>query len=578
MWQSSVSFVLSVLFLLGCSISVADTGPKSERATPRFSLVQLVEQAATDQPGEKVARISLVELVESGAAQNTAGLDGTRPSRGDVLLGGSRSIATEGAAQDTAGLAGTRPSQGDALPGGSRSIATEGVAQDTAGLAGTSSSQGDALQVTLLPSVAAIAENDGPAVALHLPDAVDRALQQHPRIVEAISRLEQQQEQVTVAKAGYLPQLSTGINTGYRHTTGRSEEALTVSASQMLYDFGKVSSAVEAAEHGVGREEAEVLLAAEDLIRDTAQAFIEAQRYDVLLELAEQQIEAIGELEALANKRSALGAATVSDEMQAHSRREAARATRLQMQAQRDQWQRALENLIGSTQRVTLADNYPLQLEEVCRRLPESFENSPRVVIAEAERAAAEASIRRARADQRPTLSLNADFEHYLDRNNGSGQPLDDQEFVVRLSLTSNLFQGGALSARKRAADHAFYSASAARDVALLELSRLYRETRDRSHSLMSSLALQDERHASIVKTQELYRHQYLSLGTRTLLDILNTEQEIFQTQVDKQNTVFDLRRLQIDCLYSVGGLREVFHAGDALNDRVSGGRAGARS
>jgi adhesin transport system outer membrane protein len=226
---------------------------------------------------------------------------------------------------------------------------------------------------------------------------------------------------------------------------------------------------------------------------------------------------------------------------------------------------------------VTLEEAYPEALEALCPRLPEDFESAPRVVMAEAERAEAEAVIQQARAELRPTLSLNADFEHYLNRDSERLQQLDDQELVVTLNLTSNLFQGGALRARSRAADHALRSATAARDTALLDLSRLYRETRDRAQSLTSSLALQDERHDSIVKTQELYRHQYLSLGTRTLLDILNTEQEIFQTRVDKQNTLFDLRRLQIDCLYSVGGLRETFRATDTLNRSTLNRRAEVR-
>src|SRR5690606_33931669 len=317
-----------------------------------------------------------------------------------------------------------------------------------------------------------LAESDAGSGKLQLFEAVHSALSEHPAIVESLSRLDAQQEQISVARAGYLPQLRTGINTGYRHTTGRSEEALTLTASQMLYDFGKVSSAVEAAASGVDREEASVLLAAEDLIRETAQAFIEARRYEVLLELATEQIDAIAELEELATKRSALGASSVSDQMQAKSRREAARAVQLQMQAQRDQWHSALGKLIGSSQRLTLDEAYPEPLVGLCPRLPENFDGAPRVLIADAERAEAEAGIRQARAEQRPTLSLNADFEQYLNRDTRTSQQLDDQEFVVSLNLTSNLFQGGALRARSRAAEHALYSAGAARDRALLELSR----------------------------------------------------------------------------------------------------------
>lgn len=404
---------------------------------------------------------------------------------------------------------------------------------------------------------------------LHLFDAVRRAVINHPSIAESLGRLDQQGEQVTVARAGYWPQVSTGINTGYRHSTGRTEEAFSLSASQMLYDFGKVSNAVDAATRGVEREQAGVALTAESLIRETAHAFIEALRYEKLLEIATEQIDAIADLEALAAKRSALGASTASDQVQARARREAARATQLQMQAQRDQWHRTLEHLIGSAMPITLADDYPASLESACPSTVEDFSAAPQVIMAEARRAEAQAVIRQARANMLPTLSLSADFEHYLNRDRDDLQRLDDQEFFVRLNLTSNIFQGGALSARRRAAEYALRSATAGRDAAVLELSTLYKESRDRSVSLASSLALQDERLEGIIRTQELYRHQYLSLGTRTLLDILNTEQEIFQTRFDKQNTLSDLRRLQIDCLYSIGELQGNFRVGSLFSQRV---------
>ena len=587
---------------------------KSERRVRSISLVDFVEKASAE--GTGVPRVSLVDLVSddnpqqpvsaepAGEAAAVAGAPSARggPPTGDAENAGrdpdrqvslQQPVDTESVAESVrtlsapseppAGVVASAPAVRPILP-------TTAAAPEPAAATTLPIEERPAVRsVAVMPEHRPVRDDaraeqvftsitqtdfDVDSNKLQLFEAVHSALSEHPAIVESLSRLDAQQEQISVARAGYLPQLRTGINTGYRHTTGRSEEALTLSASQMLYDFGKVSSAVEAAASGVDREEASVLLAAEDLIRETAQAFIEARRYEVLLELATEQIAAITELEELATRRSALGASSVSDQMQAKSRREAARAVQLQMQAQRDQWHSALEKLIGSSQGLTLDEAYPEPLAGVCSRLPENFDGAPQVLIADAERAEAEAGIRQARAEQRPTLSLNADFEQYLNRDTRTSQQLDDQEFVVSLNLTSNLFQGGALRARSRAAEHALYSADAARDRALLELSRFYREARDRSRSLTTSLALQDQRYASIVKTQELYRHQYLSLGTRTLLDILNTEQEIFQTQVDKQNTLFDLRSLQIDCLYSVGGLRDTFRADDALNRRVLSRRA----
>ena len=188
----------------------------------------------------------------------------------------------------------------------------------------------------------------GNEVDFDIVSAVRRAVDTHPVIAESIGRLFQQNEQVAVARAGYYPELSAGLSRGYRDSTGRSEEALTASASQMLYDFGKVSSSVAAASHGVERDRANVLLAVDQLAQETAQAVIEVQRYQTLLTIAREQVEAIGELQELASQRAAKGAATRSDEIQALSRKEAAQATVLQFQAQSDAWQRNLQSLLNA--------------------------------------------------------------------------------------------------------------------------------------------------------------------------------------------------------------------------------------
>ena len=53
-----------------------------------------------------------------------------------------------------------------------------------------------------------------------------------------------------------------------------------------------------------------------------------------------------------------------------------------------------------------------------------------------------------------------------------------------------------------------------------------------------------------------LYGRQYLDLGTRPLLDLLNAEQEIYQSRFELAGTRSDLLRLDVDCLYNTGALR----------------------
>ncbi|PLP18755.1 transporter, partial [Klebsiella pneumoniae] len=64
------------------------------------------------------------------------------------------------------------------------------------------------------------------------------------------------------------------------------------------------------------------------------------------------------------------------------------------------------------------------------------------------------------------------------------------------------------------------------------------------------------------------YQDQYLQLGTRPLLDLLNVDQEIYQAQFNQVLTEAQLRNLELDCLFSTGKMRAVF----ALdNQRIQG-------
>ena len=68
---------------------------------------------------------------------------------------------------------------------------------------------------------------------------------------------------------------------------------------------------------------------------------------------------------------------------------------------------------------------------------------------------------------------------------------------------------------------------------------------------------LLSQRVSNLANTKELYKQQYLELGTRTLLDLLNSEQEYHRAQVDVVNNKFDIVQTQLNCAYDQGKLAE---------------------
>lgn len=83
-------------------------------------------------------------------------------------------------------------------------------------------------------------------------------------------------------------------------------------------------------------------------------------------------------------------------------------------------------------------------------------------------------------------------------------------------------------------------------------------DTRIHLENLHKRKNLLSQRVENLRNTKELYKKQYLELGTRTLVDLLNSEREYHQAQVEVVNNQFDIIQAQLDCAFYQGKLKEV--------------------
>lgn len=397
---------------------------------------------------------------------------------------------------------------------------------------------------------------------LNMQEAVQTAVSWHPSIGESVGQLHQQQENIRSARAGYFPQLSMNVVGGYDSESQGSGDghAVQLYVSQVIYDFGKISGEVDTATAEARAAQARVLLQIDRIARDTAQAAIEVQRYQAQLESYDAQIDGVSAISRLVKMRSNKGASSRSDLLQAQSRMEAARADRQQTLAQLNRWRSVLQNLMGVDHPVNLSMDTPAAVSNGCMIDPERANAAPAVMMAEAERAAAAAQLKEARANAWPTLSLDGSVNSYLDQEYVDTNALDDNESAVFLNISMPIYQGGRISASKGAAKFAMRSAEAAKDNARLAAVRDLRIAQSQSIGLQESLSILDTRLRAISETRDLYRKQYSALGTRTLIDLLNSEQELQQARIGTINTRYDLDTLQVDCLYVVGDIRSAFN------------------
>lgn len=414
-----------------------------------------------------------------------------------------------------------------------------------------------------------------PAVAeeaLTLERAVRLALLWHPSLEVATGRVSQQAEEVNVARAGYYPQVTGGINSGFERD-GRDgwEPRLNINASQMLYDFGKVSSSVEAEQAATHATRAQLLRDVDGLIRDTSEAVIEVQRNQALLELAEAQIAGVRAIAGLVSERTGRGVSTRSDALQAEARVQAAGSTLLEIEAQLQRWQSTLANLVGQDAE-EVAVGVPGWLLDACAAEEPNWGRVPALLEADARRREALARLEHSEAQLMPTVSLEigVGYDVYQSSLSERRRSRDQPEFNIGVQVSTNLYDGGANQARRRAASHALRTSEATIRNTRLEVTRSLMEARAQIESLVDLLESLQARDIMMQQTRDLYRQQYLSLGTRTLLDLLNAEQELHQARFARANTVHDLRRLSVECLFNAGQARSAFGLeGTALRGMV---------
>ncbi|WP_407354426.1 TolC family protein [Luteimonas sp. R10] len=389
-------------------------------------------------------------------------------------------------------------------------------------------------------------------------EAVRLAVERYPSISAARANLEQQSHMVDAARSGYRPRLQTEVTTGEQGEFGSGQVA-TLGLSQMLYDFGKTGSAVERERAGERREQAALRQAIDEVLEDTAEALIEVHRYQTLQRTVKAQIEALGKVQEITELRANAGAATRSDPLQARARMEAAHAHLLAVESQLRQWRNRLQTYIGADSLPEVAAAPAGVLDQPSAEV--DIRHLPAMQIAQARRAEAQAALDNVRAQRYPTVTLEANANRRMGQAGDRYEQIygRDTYSTAYVSVRSPLYQGGELSAQARAGANALQAAEAELQAErLTALDNLHRR-REEVAGLRERIAVLEKRVASITETRGLYWDQYLSLGTRSVLDLLNAEQEIGQSTEDLDNARHDLWAAQLGHLLAAGRARSAF-------------------
>jgi outer membrane protein len=327
------------------------------------------------------------------------------------------------------------------------------------------------------------------------------------------------------------------VNSQLEGATSRTYGA---SLDQVLFDFGRFST-VRSRNALSKAGDYQLESAGDTLVTRTSAAYFNVLVALETLSAAEASETALKKQFDLADKRLEVGLAPITDVHEARAQYDSARAnTILVRNALQDAYQ-ALVEITGTpvaTLKALPQDFQPALPAEkdVDGWIGTALESNPALKSQEFQVQSAEADVSTARAGHLPTLYLGADYSDSKTFSGGSA--LDENGFAsngsrggsVGLTLSVPIFSGGATQSRVR---QALAQRDVTRDQYEQQKRALERNTRNAYQTLVAGVSEVEARRLAVVSAKSAYDASQVGLevGTRTVVDVLINQQNLFNAQ-----------------------------------------------
>ena len=404
-----------------------------------------------------------------------------------------------------------------------------------------------------------------------LLDSVNEALATNPEILLRQSEAGARGDEITQARAGYLPRVDLNAGIGYEKsrnstTVGaynvrendreKSEEQTrreaSLTATQMLFDGFATQSEVARQEARKTSADMDLCRAAEDTALNATEAYVNVLRNEALVEAAKANQQQHDEVVKLIRKKGESGMSSDADIAQAEGRLVLAEANLITTQAALRDAQAAYRRIVGNLperfDNPPVPEALPADLSEA---LGLAVEQHPALKVASSDVNAAEASYDATKSNYLPRFDLELGAVWGKDQN-GASTTTYDHTAMVRMSY--NLFNGGADKARRSQTSKLMNEALEIKNRAQRQVEeevRLAWVAARFGADRIQPLA-QHVKHAQ--KSRDLYEKQF-QLGTRTLLDLLDSQREYYNAENAYVEGKNDLTFNQYRLMHSTGSL-----------------------
>ncbi len=303
------------------------------------------------------------------------------------------------------------------------------------------------------------------AKELNLDEILDIALKNNTNIQVSKYQEDIKTQELKKAKSAYLPKLSASADIGNYdiEASGVTQEgdatSVTLSASQLIYDFGKTSNSIDASKYNLEASSTEIQTSTKDTILSIKEAY-----YDILNK--HQQIIVAKEAVSLdklqlsqANEYFKAGVRTKIDVINAQLNLSNSELKLVQANYDLKISKTKLISLLGTSYEEeidvkldsndisSLAKSIKIEDENLAKLINTAFDNRSELQKYKALIKTNKANLNSAKAEYYPTLDVSAS---YSDKNSDDISSLEQTQTAVLLNLKWDLFTGDTTSANKK--------------------------------------------------------------------------------------------------------------------------------
>jgi adhesin transport system outer membrane protein len=366
-----------------------------------------------------------------------------------------------------------------------------------------------------------------------------------------------------VARSGYLPQLDAVVSTGAerRSRAGQGSDrfgrsGVTLSLNQMVFDGFFTRSEVSRLGHARLARYYEIVEASEIAALEASRAYADVLRFRELVRFAQENYAAHRMVYDQIAERVQAGVGRRVDLEQAAGRLALSESNLLTEVSNLHDVSARFLRVVGVSPVEALPPfehaldvaTLPPTVQDALRQ---AFVTSPSINAAVEAVRAGQSGVDTARAAFQPRVDLRARQLADRNRDNVSGSSRDS---VVELVLSYNLYRGGADQARLRQAAEVVNQNRDMREKACRDLRQTLSIAYNDVERLREQLRYLDQHQLAVARTRTAYRQQF-DIGQRSLLDLLDTENEYFQARRAYENARIDQIVAQLRTLAGMGQL-----------------------